>query len=97
MKVALCFLCVAAMASAESWVAAPYTLVKRGDETLTLLNILSDKTCKCKCNNDKYSCDAGASTRASEEQPPGQQQKRQHQHEERVILYCKKCARKKAY
>ena len=30
MKVALCILCILAMASAESWFAAPYTLVKRG-------------------------------------------------------------------
>jgi len=29
MKVAICFTCVFAMAYAESWMAAPYTLVKR--------------------------------------------------------------------
>merc|ERR1712018_825387 len=29
MKVAICFVCVFAMAYAESWMAAPYTLVKR--------------------------------------------------------------------
>ena len=31
MKVALCILCMFAMASAESWMAGPYTLVKRGN------------------------------------------------------------------
>merc|ERR1712018_883990 len=29
MKIAICFACVVAMATAESWMAAPYTLVKR--------------------------------------------------------------------
>merc|ERR1711915_50374 len=29
MKIAICFTCVFAMAYAESWMAAPYTLVKR--------------------------------------------------------------------
>ena len=30
MKIAICFACVVAIAAAESWMAAPYTLVKRG-------------------------------------------------------------------
>merc|ERR1711955_118728 len=32
MKIAICFACVVAMATAESWMAAPYTLVKRAAE-----------------------------------------------------------------
>merc|ERR1712121_79969 len=32
MKIAICFACVIAMATAESWMAAPYTLVKRAAE-----------------------------------------------------------------
>ena len=39
MKVALCILCVFAMASAESWVAAPYTLVKRGNVKIVATNV----------------------------------------------------------
>ena len=74
MKVALCLLCVFAMASAESWVAAPYTLVKRGNVNITAIS---------PSNNVCISRVTGASTRASEiqRQPPGeQQQKRRHQH-----------------
>merc|ERR1712122_86927 len=32
MKIAICFACVVAMATAESWMGAPYTLVKRAAE-----------------------------------------------------------------
>merc|ERR1711983_151927 len=32
MKIAICFACVVAIAAAESWMAAPYTLVKRAAE-----------------------------------------------------------------
>ena len=39
MKVAFCILCVFAMASAESWVAAPYTLVKRGNVKIVATNV----------------------------------------------------------
>merc|ERR1712073_282562 len=37
MKIAICFACVVAMATAESWMAAPYTLVKRAAEPQTII------------------------------------------------------------